>query len=93
LDDTSDPIVRYQNGEFEEFMLNFFTVIDDNQVIFTLKSINTVYEITYDKNNGPIYAKKRGKKKDGYNIHHDNRIKIQIEIEDPHDNDPNEQED
>lgn len=93
MDDTSEPIVRYQNGEFEEFMLNFFTIIDDYQIIFTLKSKNIIYEITYDKNNGPIFAKKRGKKKDSYDIHYDSWIKIHKETDEPHDNDLNEQED
>ena len=72
MDNPFIPIIRFQNNEFEGFHQSFFTVKNKNQIVFTLKSNYSAYEITYDCRKDPIKAESANGK---YEIENDHRIK------------------
>ena len=65
-------MVRFEDNEFEDIIVAFNTWIDDNLVIFTLKSQHTVYEITCNIKKGTV---KKSNDND-YKILKDSRIQI-----------------
>jgi hypothetical protein len=62
--------VRFEDNEFEDIIVAFNTWIDDNLVIFTLKSQHIVYEITCNLKKGTV---KKNSEND-YKILKDSRI-------------------
>jgi hypothetical protein len=71
-------LVKFLNGEFEQFTKSFFTVNEDSHVIFTLIGKHSLYEITYDKKHGPITSQNKNFESSSYEIKYDNRIKLEI---------------
>ena len=47
----------FTDGEFDDIKIGFFTIKDPNNVVFTLKSKFSVYEITCNHKKG-IFKKK-----------------------------------
>jgi hypothetical protein len=45
LKNPKKPILQFTKGEVEECLIGFFTVIDQNLTVFTLRSDNYLYEI------------------------------------------------
>jgi len=42
----------FVDGEFDDINIGFFTIKDQNNVVFTLKSKFSIYEITCNHNKG-----------------------------------------
>ena len=52
LKNTKEPLVMFDNNEFDDINIGFFTIKDQNNVVFTLKSKFSVYEITCNLKKG-----------------------------------------
>ena len=55
LNETSKPILRFEEIEFEYILLGFFTQIDEKTFIFGLKGKSCHYEIKFNQDDYYIY--------------------------------------
>ena len=68
----------FTDGEFDDIKIGFFTIKDPNNVVFTLKSKFSVYEITCNHKKG-IFKRDN---EQFYNIQQDDRIQIYTDLVD-----------